>query len=108
MHSTDIISNDTCKGEHWRVGWNCNLNYKKLQNCLEYTSQALADTLKCIFKIFSKNVSHFSCGVYWIFSPLKNLATMASYVGFANLPNQVHRKSVKKGFEFTLMVVGEW
>lgn len=30
------------------------------------------------------------------------------YVGFANLPNQVHRKSVKKGFEFTLMVVGEW
>lgn len=31
----------------------------------------------------------------------------SSYVGFANLPNQVHRKSVKKGFEFTLMVVGE-
>ncbi|KAK2102121.1 Septin-2 [Saguinus oedipus] len=29
------------------------------------------------------------------------------YVGFANLPNQVHRKSVKKGFEFALMVVGE-
>lgn len=32
---------------------------------------------------------------------------MTSYVGFANLPNQVHRKSVKKGFEFTMMVVGE-
>ncbi|XP_065055361.1 septin-2-like isoform X1 [Rhopilema esculentum] len=31
----------------------------------------------------------------------------SNYVGFANLPNQVHRKSVKKGFEFTLMVVGE-
>ncbi|XP_060563580.1 septin-2B-like isoform X5 [Ruditapes philippinarum] len=31
----------------------------------------------------------------------------SGYVGFANLPNQVHRKSVKKGFEFTLMVVGE-
>jgi len=29
------------------------------------------------------------------------------YVGFVNLPNQVHRKAVKKGFEFTLMVVGE-
>ncbi len=28
-------------------------------------------------------------------------------MGFANLPNQVHRKFVKKGFEFTLMVVGE-
>jgi hypothetical protein len=31
---------------------------------------------------------------------------MPGSVGFANLPNQVHRKSVKKGFEFTLMVVG--
>lgn len=30
-----------------------------------------------------------------------------NYVGFANLPNQVFRKSVKKGFQFTLMVVGE-
>ena len=30
-----------------------------------------------------------------------------AYVGFANLPNQVHRKSVKKGFEFTLMVAGK-
>ncbi len=29
------------------------------------------------------------------------------YVGFHNLPNQVHRKSMKKGFHFTLMVVGE-
>ncbi|KAK3697998.1 hypothetical protein QZH41_014370 [Actinostola sp. cb2023] len=39
---------------------------------------------------------------------IKNLLlNMANYVGFANLPNQVHRKSVKKGFEFTLMVVGE-
>jgi len=29
------------------------------------------------------------------------------YVGFANLPNQVHRRSVRKGFNFTAMVVGE-
>ena len=29
------------------------------------------------------------------------------YVGFANLPNQVYRKAVKKGFEFSLMVVGK-
>ncbi|XP_020294925.1 septin-1 [Pseudomyrmex gracilis] len=36
-----------------------------------------------------------------------NSLDTAGYVGFANLPNQVHRKSVKKGFEFTLMVVGE-
>ena len=31
---------------------------------------------------------------------------LQGYVGFANLPNQVHRKSVKKGFQFTCMVVG--
>lgn len=30
------------------------------------------------------------------------------YVGFANLPNQVYRKAVKRGFDFTLMVVGEY
>lgn len=33
---------------------------------------------------------------------------LEGYVGFANLPNQVYRKSVKRGFEFTLMVVGEY
>lgn len=32
---------------------------------------------------------------------------LQGYVGFANLPNQVHRKSVKKGFQFTCMVVGK-
>jgi septin-2A len=36
-----------------------------------------------------------------------NGGEIGGYLGFANLPNQVHRKSVKKGFEFTLMVVGE-
>lgn len=35
------------------------------------------------------------------------LRELDGYVGFANLPNQVYRKAVKKGFEFTLMVVGE-
>lgn len=29
------------------------------------------------------------------------------FVGFSDLPNQIQRKTVKKGFEFTLMVVGE-
>uniref|UniRef100_A0A4W5MRY6 Septin n=1 Tax=Hucho hucho TaxID=62062 RepID=A0A4W5MRY6_9TELE len=35
------------------------------------------------------------------------IQNLEGYVGFANLPNQVYRKSVKRGFEFTLMVVGE-
>ena len=29
------------------------------------------------------------------------------YIGFETLPNQVYRKSVKKGFDFTLMVAGK-
>jgi septin-2A len=29
-------------------------------------------------------------------------------VGFSDLPNQIHRKTIKKGFEFTIMVVGKW
>lgn len=36
------------------------------------------------------------------------LSQEKQYVGFATLPNQVHRKSVKKGFDFTLMVAGEF
>ncbi|KAJ1902254.1 Cell division control protein 3 [Kickxella alabastrina] len=32
---------------------------------------------------------------------------MHGYVGFSNYPNQIHRRSVKNGFNFTLMVVGE-
>lgn len=43
-----------------------------------------------------------------IYLPSLQFPDAAGYVGFANLPNQVHRKSVKKGFEFTLMVVGGW
>ena len=37
----------------------------------------------------------------------KSTKDIDGYVGFANLPNQVYRKSVKRGFEFTLMVVGK-
>lgn len=33
---------------------------------------------------------------------------LTGFVGFANLPNQWHRKSVRKGFNFNVMVVGEW
>ncbi|XP_035711935.1 protein peanut isoform X3 [Folsomia candida] len=37
----------------------------------------------------------------------KRKKELDGYVGFANLPNQVYRKAVKRGFDFTLMVVGE-
>jgi septin 7 len=41
---------------------------------------------------------------------LKNVVRrkLTGYVGFANLPNQWHRKSVRKGFNFNVMVVGKW
>lgn len=45
--------------------------------------------------------------IRFVFSLQFSSLDTAGYVGFANLPNQVHRKSVKKGFEFTLMIVGE-
>ncbi|KAF7255567.1 hypothetical protein EG68_07228 [Paragonimus skrjabini miyazakii] len=35
------------------------------------------------------------------------ILTTDSYVGFSNLPNQVYRRAVRRGFEFNLMVVGE-
>ncbi|KAF4522271.1 hypothetical protein B566_EDAN011967 [Ephemera danica] len=39
--------------------------------------------------------------------PQPTTKQLDGYVGFASLPNQVYRKAVKKGFDFTLMVVGE-
>ena len=33
--------------------------------------------------------------------------TPGGFVGFASLPDQVYRRSIRKGFEFSLMVVGE-
>ncbi|UJR29877.1 hypothetical protein I4U23_017425 [Adineta vaga] len=32
---------------------------------------------------------------------------ISSDIGFVSLPDQVHRRAVKKGFEFNLMVVGQ-
>lgn len=67
--------------------------------------------------ILSTFLIHFFMFYSWMFRLMSNISISfhapqfpdaTGYVGFANLPNQVHRKSVKKGFEFTLMVVGEW
>ncbi|XP_054152921.1 septin-5-like isoform X2 [Oppia nitens] len=35
------------------------------------------------------------------------MPVIGSEIGFATLPEHVHRKSAKKGFDFTIMVVGE-
>ncbi|KFM57137.1 Septin-7, partial [Stegodyphus mimosarum] len=51
----------------------------------------------------SKENSSITTSTYAKETPFRE---MDGYVGFANLPNQVYRKAVKKGFEFTLMVVG--
>ncbi|EIW66093.1 hypothetical protein TREMEDRAFT_35603 [Tremella mesenterica DSM 1558] len=36
-----------------------------------------------------------------------NRKKLSSWVGFSNLPNQVHRRSLRRGFQFVAMVVGE-
>lgn len=59
-----------------------------------------------LIKLLSIAISILFLSFYSKWLQFSSLDT-AGYVGFANLPNQVHRKSVKKGFEFTLMVVGE-
>lgn len=43
-------------------------------------------------------------------SDMRNIVRrkLTGYVGFANLPNQWHRKSVRKGFNFNVMVVGTY
>jgi len=43
-------------------------------------------------------------------SEMRNIVRrkLTGFVGFANLPNQWHRKSVRKGFNFNVMVVGTY
>jgi hypothetical protein len=36
----------------------------------------------------------------------KTLPPFQETIGFSTLPDQIHRKTLKRGFEFTLMVVG--
>lgn len=49
----------------------------------------------------------FKSFIIFVYVSLHQQKIPDNYVGFVNLPNQVYRKSVKRGFEFTLMVVGE-
>jgi len=39
-------------------------------------------------------------------SMLSKTLTFQETIGFSTLPDQIHRKTLKRGFEFTLMVVG--
>jgi hypothetical protein len=39
-------------------------------------------------------------------SPLSKPLPFQETIGFSTLPDQIHRKTLKRGFEFTLMVVG--
>ena len=58
----------------------------------------------CIISNSKNNISQLRFFVVFLLFPQ---TPGREYVGFATLPDQVHRKSVKKGFEFTLMVVGK-
>ncbi|KAG1659468.1 Septin-4 [Nymphon striatum] len=43
----------------------------------------------------------------YLSSGFEQMLSDRDYIGFATLPEQIHRKSVKRGFDFTLMIVGE-
>lgn len=47
------------------------------------------------------------CVIVVVVIGIRNSYHDREFIGFATLPEQVHRKSVKRGFDFTLMVVGE-
>lgn len=64
---------------------------------------------KCIFNIQSMNPFDIIVIVFiFVVGVLVGLRNSfdRDYIGFATLPEQVHRKSVKRGFDFTLMVIG--
>ncbi|XP_062867439.1 septin-5-like [Trichomycterus rosablanca] len=70
----------------------------------------LVDPADCSINPLSS--SYLPCIPWGTHNPFNSLEVSSQdqekeYVGFATLPCQIQRKSVKKGFEFTLMVVGE-
>lgn len=76
---------------------------------LESWPEAYSEWWTSTFFIFT--ICSFSFSLWFLkgcFSISPQQRNLEGYVGFANLPNQVYRKSVKRGFEFTLMVVGKW
>lgn len=56
---------------------------------------------------FRGGLSMNGCGTIVADGTSKSAENEEDCIGFANLPEQVHRKAVKRGFDFTLMVVGE-
>lgn len=65
---------------------------------------------KWIFLIFKPWIFN-NIGIVFIFVVVAVVVGLRNnfdrdYIGFATLPEQVHRKSVKRGFDFTLMVIG--
>lgn len=97
--------------ENWAniycFGWTC---YFSLDQCGDLTDCPTLSSLKLQLSLHSFSMSLVTIGenqpTMFIFDPQQQ-KNLEGYVGFANLPNQVYRKSVKRGFEFTLMVVGE-
>ena len=60
-----------------------------------------------LYSSTTSNHHHTSSNMPTIGHSSSSAKEIDGYVGFANLPNQVYRKAVKRGFEFTLMVVGK-
>ncbi|XP_042821980.1 septin-4 isoform X2 [Panthera tigris] len=74
---------------------------REMPQALKQTSKQPTQRFSAFFLDVSEEM--YNRVIWW----LKDEEDDKEYVGFATLPNQVHRKSVKKGFDFTLMVAGE-
>ena len=72
--------------------------------CVAHMHLCVQSSSCIVYYSFRLGDSCFNRKCLCVFLQQRNLE---GYVGFANLPNQVYRKSVKRGFEFTLMVVGK-
>lgn len=84
---------------------NLTLKEKQQQLLMNNDNSHHSDSNKIANDRYDKEKSHLQQQQQQIVRP--KLKELDGYVGFANLPNQVYRKAVKKGFEFTLMAVGE-
>jgi septin 7 len=82
--------------------------YFKSDSSSKYESTSLRDREKVDREKSDKERSYLTSSSSLQTQSSKATKEVEGYVGFANLPNQVYRKAVKKGFDFTLMVVGTY
>ncbi|XP_072354219.1 septin 5a isoform X1 [Scyliorhinus torazame] len=98
-----VTSKQTC----WTLTWCCKTSYCAHPSPTPASPHPFAQVKTGIFSAAERTESLTSETRRSLACSNTSRDVEKEYVGFATLPNQVHRKSVKKGFDFTLMVAGE-